>query len=63
MGKVRPFCRSGLVASILRPYCGLKPKNSLQLGELLMQACNMLGSKLKTMIHFLRPHNVNYSNR
>ena len=24
MGKVRPFCRSGLVASILRPYCGLQ---------------------------------------
>ena len=23
MGKVRPFCRSGLEAIILRPYCGL----------------------------------------
>ena len=25
MGKVRPFCRSGLEANILRPYCGLLP--------------------------------------
>ena len=32
MGKVRPFCRSGLVARILGPYCGLEPKKFLQSG-------------------------------
>ena len=27
MGKVRPFCRSGLKTNTLRPYCGLLSEN------------------------------------
>ena len=43
MGKVRPFCRSGPEANILRPYCGL-----LSVNFFIIMVCNIL-------IHLIAP--------
>ena len=44
MGKVRPICRSGLEANILRPYCGLLTEKYCHHGS--QYPCHLLKSCL-----------------
>ena len=59
MGKVRPFCRSGLEANILRPYCGLLCKHFLP--SLSLQTYRQTDiHNLKTMSSCVLAHNRNF---